>query len=76
MCILLKKSNHSPVQVVQLVRVSSQYAKVVGLIPDQGTYMQESINECMTRWNNILISFFLSPSSSLFLKINKIFVLK
>ena len=34
----------SPGQVAQLVRASSQYAKVVGLIPRQGTYVSLSLS--------------------------------
>ena len=35
-----------------LIRVSSPYAKIVGSIPGQGTYIQESTSECINKWNN------------------------
>ena len=36
--------------VVQLVRALSWYAKVVGSVPSQGTYM--TTNECINKWNS------------------------
>ena len=48
-----------PGQVVQLVRASSGYPKAVGSIPGTG-HVQESTNECVNKWNNKLMLFFLS----------------
>ena len=36
-----RKEGHGPSQLAQLVRESSQYAKVVGSIPGQGTYKKQ-----------------------------------
>ena len=67
----LKKCNTSPGQVAQLVRAPSRHAKVMGSIPDQGTY-KKSTNRCINKWNNksisLSLSLFLPPLS----QINKI----
>ena len=41
---IMKEMSLSPGWVAQLVRVLSQYAKVVGLISGQGTYKNQPMN--------------------------------
>ena len=41
---LYKEIKYSPAQVGQLVRASSQYAKVEGLISGQSTYKNQQMN--------------------------------
>lgn len=45
-CLVKKPSGWGPGQVAHLVRASSCYTKVVGLILGQGIYKKET-NECM-----------------------------
>ena len=44
-----ERTGASPDQIAQLVTASSQYAKIAGSIPSQGTYMQEPTNECINK---------------------------
>ena len=53
--------------VAQLVRASSQYAKVAGLIPWSG-HIQESTNECINKLEQQQKNAPSPPSSSLSLK--------
>ena len=41
---IIKDSPKDLCQVAQLIRMLSQHAKVVGLIPGQGTYKNQPIN--------------------------------
>ena len=52
-----------PGLVDQLVGVSSQYTKSVGLIPSQGTYKNQLMNESLSETTNFSLSFSLSLSS-------------
>ena len=58
------KSMVNPGGVVQLVGASSQYTEVVGSIPGQGTYKNQT-NECINKWNNKQMFLSLSPPLSL-----------
>ena len=58
-----KKTWPCPGPVAQLVRVSTQYAKVVGSIPGQDTYKNQPMNASIHETTNSL-----SPSPSLSLK--------
>lgn len=53
---VLAKNNRTqgPGWVAELVRASSQYAKVAGSIPGQDT--QESTSKCINKWNNRSVS--------------------
>ena len=55
----VEKSIGSPDWVAQLVRVSSEYAKVAGSLPGQGTYKKESVNgmhKCMQQQRSMSLS--------------------
>ena len=58
--LLLKCGKVCPERVSKLARVSSRYAKVVGLIPSQGIYKNQ-INEGINKWNNKSMLISLSP---------------
>ena len=55
----------NPGQVAQLVRASAQYAKVLGLIPDQGTYKNQPMDVWIGGTANRCFSLSLPSSLSL-----------
>ena len=59
----IKKYKWCPGQIAQLIRGSFHYAKVVGSIPSEGTYKNQSINAYMSGTANQC--FFLSSFLSL-----------
>ena len=52
MCVSLNLRSTGPGHVAQLVRALSRYAKVLGLIPGQGTYENQPMNASISGTTN------------------------